>query len=28
MLQAYDSTVSKIDEIKAKIYALPPKRNW
>ena len=28
MLQAYDSTVSQIDAIKEKIYALPPKRNW
>jgi NTE family protein len=28
MLQAYDSTVSKIDSIKEKINSLPPKRNW
>jgi NTE family protein len=28
MLQAYDSTVSKIDEIKEKLYAAPPNRNW
>jgi NTE family protein len=28
MIQAYDSTVTKIDEIKEKIYSMPAKRNW